>query len=129
MDYLSMGINYDYNIVVAIDFDGTITKRDNYPDLTYEYNPIAIKWIKKIQQLKVITILWTCGNEKKILQALQELTTQYNIKFNYVNDYKDIRGISRKINADVYIDDRANDGKIRWKKIYKRIKRLQKKSI
>jgi len=118
-----MGIKIDYNVVVAIDLDGTLTKKDNFPSNDYEFNHTAIKWVKKIQSLGVITILWTCGNGIILDKKIKELEI-YGLFFNYINDYKNIRGTSRKINADIYIDDRANDGIIRWKKIYNKIKKI-----
>lgn len=120
-----MGIKYDYNIVVAVDLDGTLTKKDNFPNTYYEWNPKAIKWIKKIKKLKIILILWTCGTNSILDKKIKELQLM-DVYFDYINDYSDIRGNSRKINADFYIDDRGNDGKILWKKIYKKIKKLKK---
>ena len=121
-----MGIKIDYNVVVAIDLDGTLTKKDNFPSNDYEFNFTAIKWVKKIQALGVIIILWTCGNGYILEEKIKQLKEQ-DLIFDYINDYKNIRGTSRKINADIYIDDRANDGKIKWRKIYKKIKKIQKK--
>lgn len=120
-----MGIKYDYNIVVAVDLDGTLTKKDNFPNTYYEWNSKAIKWIKKIKKLKIILILWTCGTNSILDKKIKELQLM-DVYFDYINDYGDIRGNSRKINADFYIDDRGNDGKIFWKKIYKKIKKLKK---
>lgn len=120
-----MGIKYDYNVVVAVDLDGTLTKTDNFPDLSYEFNFHAIKWIKKIKSLGIILILWTCGNEQILNKKIKELN-DFGIQFDYINNYSNIRGQTRKINADFYIDDRANDGKIRWRLIYKKIKKLKK---
>ena len=117
---------WDENIVVAFDFDGTITKEDNYPCLDYEYNSNAIKWIKKIQELNIISVLWTCNNEEKIEKVTLELAEKYNIHFDYINDYP-YRGNSRKLNADVYIDDRANSGLLYWPVFYYRIKYLIRK--
>lgn len=116
-----MGIDWDTNIVIAVDFDGTITKKDNYPDPSYEYDPVALRWIKKIKKLPVIVVLWTCSDQQKIEQIIDEMR-QMGLVFDYINEYPG-RGKARKINADVYIDDRANDGGIRWRRIYKQIKR------
>lgn len=120
-----MGIKYDYNVVVAIDIDGTLTKSDNFPNNNYEYNFHAIKWAKKIKKLDIIMIIWTCGDIELLQQKIKELN-QLGLQFDYINNYSNIRGTTRKINADFYIDDRANDGKIRWRTIYKKIKKLKK---
>lgn len=125
MDNIPMGIKYDYNVVVAVDFDGTLTKSDNFPDSFYEFNLQAINWVKKIKKLNVIIILWTCTSEKNLDKKIKELN-DLGLQFDYINNYSNIRGTTRKINVDFYIDDRANDGKIRWHTIYKKIKKLKK---
>lgn len=117
---------WDENIVVAFDFDGTITKEDNYPCLDYEYNYNAIKWVKRIQELNVVSVLWTCNSEEKIKKITLELAEKYDIYFDYINDYP-YRGNSRKLNADVYIDDRANSRLLCWPIFYYRIKFLIRK--
>ena len=126
MDGVPMGVDFDTNIVVAFDFDGTITKKDNYPYLDYEYNSYAIKWIKRIQKLNIISVLWTCNNEQKIEKITNELAEKYSIYFDYINDYP-YRGNSRKLNADIYIDDRANSGLFCWPVLYYRVKFLIRK--
>ena len=41
----------------------------------------------------------------------------YGLWFDYANEYPH-RGNSRKLNADIYVDDRANNGVIDWSGIY-----------
>lgn len=120
-------IEYDYTVLVAIDFDGTITKKDDFINTKIEFDRKAVKYIKKIRKLPVKLILWTCRENEKLEQAVNELKN-IGIEFDYLNQDNGKRGIHKKISAEFYIDDRANDHKIRWRKIYKQIKKEVKKN-
>lgn len=120
-------IEYDYTVLVAIDFDGTITKKDDFINKKIEFNKNAIKWIKKIRKLNCKMILWTCRENEKLEIAINELK-KIGIVFDYINSDNGKRGEHKKISAEYYIDDRANDHKIRWRKIYKLIRREVKKN-
>lgn len=104
----------DNKIVVAVDYDGTIAQ---YGKLTKK----GIRMIKKIRKYPVILVLWTCRTGKMLNEALQEIK-QANIQFDYINDTDGIRNEGRKINADIYIDDKNPCG-VQWHRAIKRIKR------
>lgn len=118
-------MKYDTNIVVAVDYDNTLTKGSSFHNGTGCINKRAMWWMKKIQTLDVVAVLWTTRDGRDLNEALETLE-EFDIKFNYVNEYP-FRNSSRKVNADVYIDDKANDGKIRWIRTYCRISRLVRK--
>ena len=116
-------MDYDSNVVIAVDFDGTITKRDNYPDPSYEYDPNAIRWLTLIRKLPVVLVLWTCSGDERIQKIRNEMVKLHGLWFDYANEYP-FRGFSKKLNADIYIDDRANNGVIDWMGIYSKIEHL-----
>lgn len=120
-------IVYDYTVLVAIDFDGTITKKDDFINKEIIFNKKAIKYIQKIRKLPVKMILWTCRENEKLEVAVNELK-KIGIEFDYLNQDNGKRRIHKKISADFYIDDRGNDHRIRWRRIYKLIKKEVKKN-
>lgn len=120
-------IEYDYTVLVAIDFDGTMTKKDDFINAKIDFNKKAIKWIKKIRKLPVKMILWSCREKEKLEVAVRKCE-EIGIDFDYFNEDNGKRGEHRKISVEFYIDDRANDHKIRWRKIYKQIKKEIKKN-
>ena len=120
-------IEYDYTVLVAIDFDGTLTKKDDFINKDIIFDKKAIKWLRKIRKLPVKLIMWTCRENEKLEIAINELK-KIGIEFDYLNEDNGKRGIHKKISAEFYIDDRANDHKIRWRKIYKLIKKEVKRN-
>lgn len=110
-------------MVIAVDFDGTIVTHA-YPAIGKEI-PFAIDTLKKIQkELHHILILWTV-REGDTLEEAVEFCRQRGLEFYAVNtNYPEevfSPGISRKINADLYIDDRGLGGIPDWGIIYRMI--------
>ena len=96
-------------MIIAVDFDGTLV-HNKYPFIENP-NTELIEWIKANRK-KHIFILWTCRHGKQLKYATDWLKEQ-GIVFDYVNQNcrSKVRefGDTRKIYADVYIDD-ANLG-------------------
>ena len=96
-------------MTIAVDFDGIIVT-DKYPSIG-EPNIEMINKLKKLSKDNTI-ILWTCRNGEKLDEALR-FCDKHGLHFHYVNensdetlkkyDYID----SRKITADIYLDDKA----------------------
>jgi hydroxymethylpyrimidine pyrophosphatase-like HAD family hydrolase len=110
------------HLIIAIDFDGTIVE-DAYPKIG---KPMifAFETMKKLQSEGHRLILWTYRNGKKLREAV-EFCEQHGIEFyavnkNYPEEEFDGK-ISRKIHADLFIDDRNVGGFIGWTEIYKLI--------
>lgn len=111
---------YDTNLVIAIDFDNTITQNSTYLK-TGELNKTAKKYIKKIKQLGCTLILWTT-REGKDLKEAKKLCKKWRLPFDYYNEYP-LRPSQKKINVDMYIDDKCNASEIDWEKILQEITR------
>lgn len=110
------------HLIIAIDFDGTIVE-DAYPKIG---KPMifAIETIKKLQANGHRLILWTYRNGRKLQEAVDFCKDNgiefYAVNKNYPEEVFDHK-ISRKIHADLFIDDRNVGGFIGWTEIYKLI--------
>lgn len=95
--------------IIAVDFDGTLCT-NAYPDIG-EPNTKLIEYLKQHQVLGNRIILWTCRTGRDLEKAVF-WCRQKGLIFDAVNE--NIPGIiaayggdSRKVTADIYIDDRA----------------------
>lgn len=90
-------------MVIAVDFDGTITERNCFPDIApiREYAAIAIH---NLQAAGHCVVLWTCREGPELDKARQFLN-EHGIELNAYN-YSPYYIQSRKIVADIYIDDK-----------------------
>ena len=106
-------------LTIAVDFDGTIVE-DAYPKVGKE-NLFAFETLKKLQEKGHRLILWTYRNGRTLEEAVQ-FCKENGIIFYSVNSsfpeeiFQD--KYSRKINADVFIDDRNIGGMLGWGEIY-----------
>ena len=91
-------------MVIAVDFDGCITTENNFPSLS-EPRPYVVEAIKHIQQAGHKVILWTCREGIHLERAVAWLHDHdINLSgYNY-NPFYQLQ--SRKIVADMYIDDK-----------------------
>jgi len=109
-------------ITIAIDFDGTIVE-DNYPSIG---KPLlfAFDTLKKLQDKGHRLILWTYRHGETLDEAV-EFCKQNGITFYAVNKSFPEENFetkySRKINADMFIDDRNFAGMVSWGEIYQKI--------
>lgn len=113
-------------MIIAIDFDGTICL-DRYPAI----GPLAPNSKKVINQLHAdghYLIINTCRSGNELTEAINYLL-ENGIKFDRVNDnHPEMTakyGATRKVFADVYIDDRNIGGLPMWLDIYDQIKQKQ----
>jgi hydroxymethylpyrimidine pyrophosphatase-like HAD family hydrolase len=108
--------------VLAIDFDGTIVD-DKYPAIG-KPKLFAFETLKKLQEEGFTLILWTYRSGRSLREAV-EFCRQEGIEFYAVNkSYKEedySENISRKINADIFIDDRNVGGFLGWGAIYREL--------
>ena len=111
-------------MVIAVDFDGTIVQHE-YPRIGKEI-PFAIDTLKMIQkEFRHQLILWTVRDGKELDEAIEFCRARglefYAANANYPEEVFG-KGISRKVNADLFIDDRSLGGLPDWGVIYRMIK-------
>ena len=115
-------------MIIAVDFDGTIVQH-KYPAIGKEI-PFAIKTLKLFQQKGHKLILWTYRSGKELEKAV-EYCEKRGLVFHAVNNNFEGEEFdntySRKIYADIYIDDRNLLSIPEWEKIYKLIIEKEKK--
>lgn len=97
------------NQVIAVDFDGTLCKQA-WPEIGEE-NKILIEHLKEQQAAGARLILWT-NREGDLLEEAVEWCMAHGLTFDTVNanlpELIDLyKNDCRKINADIYIDDKA----------------------
>jgi hypothetical protein len=106
---------------IAVDFDGTIVEH-RYPEIGREI-PFATQTLRQLIKDRHQLILWTV-REGKLLDDAIEWCRERGVEFWAVNkDYpeEDVTKnahFSRKIKADVFIDDAMVGGLPDWGEIY-----------
>lgn len=95
--------------IIAVEFDGTIAHTAYPKILSPVYETIEFLW--KAKSDGAIIILWTCREGEALKQAV-EWCEKTGVPIDYVNENAPERAAkygnnSRKISADIYIDDRA----------------------
>ena len=107
------------SLIIAVDFDGTIVE-DAYPEVG-SARIFAFETLKELQSDGHRLILWTYRNGSKLDEAVA-FCKKNGIEFYAVNkSYPEevYEGkVSRKINADLFIDDRNIGGMLGWGEIY-----------
>lgn len=110
-------------LIIAIDFDGTIVE-DAYPKVG-EPRIFAFETMKELQKDGHRLILWTYRHGERLRDAV-DFCKKNGIEFYAVNNSypeEDFVGkTSRKINADLFIDDRNIGGILGWGEVYNIIK-------
>ena len=112
-------MNFLDKLVIAIDFDGTIVE-DAYPKVG-KARIFAFETMKRLQQDGHRLILWTYRSGSKVDDAV-EFCEENGITFYAVNqsfpEEQFDNKVSRKIYADIYIDDRNIGGVLGWGEVY-----------
>ena len=91
-------------MIIAVDFDGTLCI-DGKPNVP------LINRLRQEQQRGNIVILWTCRENGRLMEAVRFLMSN-GLRPNYINrnateSIKRLGHDTRKVFADVYIDDKA----------------------
>ncbi len=106
------------NIKIAVDFDGTVVEHE-YPLIGRE-KLFAFATLKALQERGAQLILWTYRKDKELDDAVEYCkkngVTFYAVNANYPEE-KPSDGMPRKINADIYIDDKNIGGFPGWGEI------------
>ena len=107
-------------IKIAVDFDGTIVDH-KYPEIGKE-KLFAFQTLRELEKKGALLILWTFRTGKELEQALEFCKKNgiefYAVNRNYPEETYDERTVSRKINADIYIDDKNIGGFPGWSNIW-----------
>ena len=109
-------------MIIAVDFDGTIVE-NKYPRIGKEIL-FATDTLKALNKQGHQLILWSVRRGKQLEEAVafcEERGVEfYAVNKSYPEEVFD-EGISRKINADIFIDDRNIGGMLSWGAIYQMI--------
>ena len=111
-------------MTIAVDFDGTIVEH-RYPEIGKEL-PFATQTLRMLIADRHKLILWSV-REGKLLEDAVEWCRQRGVEFYAVNkdfpeeDLTKNQSFSRKLKADVWIDDRNVGGLPDWGTIYQMI--------
>lgn len=109
--------------IIAVDFDGTIVE-DAYPAIGKPL-PFAFETLKMLQKDGHRLILWTYRCDRKLEEAVAFCKDNgiefYAVNASFPEEVYNEKEASRKIHADLFIDDRNFGGFPGWGTIYHKI--------
>ena len=95
-----------YKPIVAVDFDGTLSLDSQYPNIG-RFNTHLYEALMKLRSIGWSIVLWTCREGKELKEAV-EWCKMNGLEFDAINENPpEVPFKSRKVVADMYIDDRA----------------------
>lgn len=107
------------NLKIAVDFDGTIVEH-NYPAIGKE-KLFAFRTLRELDKLGARLILWTFRTGKELDEAIEYCRRNgiefYAVNKNYPEEVVD-ETVSRKIDVDIYIDDKNLGGFPGWSEVW-----------
>ena len=108
---------------LAIDFDGTIVEHE-YPAIG-KPKMFAFETLKLLKDAGHQLILWTFRHGKELDEAIEFCKKNgiefYAVNSNFPNEKND-GSFSRKVNADIFIDDRNLGGFPGWNVVWEMLK-------
>ena len=111
------------SLLIAVDFDGTVVE-DKYPGVG-KAKPFAIETLKMLQNDGHRLILWTYRHGSKLRDAVRFMEDNgvppYAVNRSYPEEEAHPSDVSRKIHADLFIDDRNFGGFPGWGEIYQQL--------
>lgn len=111
-------------MIIAVDFDGTIVEH-RYPAIGAE-RAFAVETLKLLQQDGHRLILWTVREGQELTEAVEWCKARglifYAVNRDFPEEQPSHEGYSRKLKADLFIDDRSFGGLPEWGMIYHRIR-------
>ena len=111
-------------MIIAVDFDGTIVEH-RYPEIGPEI-PFAIQTLKMLQKEGHRLVLWSVREGKLLDEAVEFCRERglefYSVNSNYTEEKDNHEHFSRKLKADMFIDDRNIGGLPDWGSIYRIIR-------
>jgi hypothetical protein len=110
------------NIKIAVDFDGTIVEHA-YPAIGKE-KLFAFMTLRELEKRGARLILWTFRTGAELEEAVGFCRANgiefYAVNKNYPEEVMDAT-VSRKIDADLYIDDKNIGGFPGWSQVWQMI--------
>ncbi|GAF01418.1 BT0820 family HAD-type phosphatase [Saccharicrinis fermentans] len=107
-------------MTIAVDFDGTIVEH-KYPAIGKE-KLFAFETLKAMQKAGHLLILWTYRSGKELDEAVAYCQKRgvefFAVNKSYPEEVFNEKESSRKINADLFIDDRNVGGFYGWGEIW-----------
>ena len=107
------------NIKIAVDFDGTIVEHQ-YPEIGKE-KLFAFEALREMQKKGFKLILWTVRSGEKLEEAIEFCRNKgvefYAVNKNYPEEVID-EDFTRKLEVDIYIDDRNIGGFPGWSAVW-----------
>ena len=107
---------------IAVDFDGTIVE-SKFP-LIGKPKLFAFETLKAMQDKGILLILWTVRKGEELNNAVEFCRsngiTFYAVNANYPEEQHD-EDVSRKIEADIFIDDRNIGGFMGWSNVWQEL--------
>lgn len=113
-------------MIIAVDFDGTIVEHE-YPKLGAAI-PFAIETLLKLQRDGHILILWTVRDGDLLQEAIDYCAKRGLTFFAANKNYPEEDPItaSRKLTAELFIDDRNVGGLPDWGVIYNAVRAAER---
>jgi hypothetical protein len=106
-------------IKIAVDFDGTIVEHE-YPEIGKE-KLFAFLTLRELSKKGARLILWTFRTGKELEDAVEYCRKNgvefYAVNKNYPEEILN-ETVSRKIDADIFIDDRNIGGFPGWSEVW-----------
>ena len=107
-------------MIIAVDFDGTIVEH-RYPEIGKE-KLFVFETLRALLNQNHQLILWTIRTGKELEEAVEFCRKRgvefYAVNNSYPEEKFDPETSSRKIQADIYIDDRNVGGLLGWGEIW-----------
>lgn len=111
------------SLVIAVDFDGTIVEH-KYPQIG-KTMPFAFETLKELQKRGHRLIMWTFRHGSSLDEAVEFCRKNgvefYAINKSYPEEEFNPNEMSRKLDCDLFIDDRNVGGFLGWGRIFQLI--------
>lgn len=116
---------------IAVDFDGTIVEH-RYPEIGKEIM-FAFQTLRALQDQGHQLILWTYRSGRELEDAVEYCRRNglefYAVNSSYPEEEFDEDYDSRKIDVDLFIDDRNIGGLLPWGEVYQLINPHEKPTL
>jgi len=114
------GVLNEKSKTIAVDFDGTVVEHA-YPAIGREML-FAFATLKRLQEKGHKLILWSIREGKNLQEAVDYCKANgvefYAVNANFPGEVLEPGVSARKVNADIFIDDRNVGGFRGWSEIY-----------